>query len=347
MNGSGSSDPDGDALTFTWSGPFGAASGATPIVLLPLGNNLVTLTVTDTAGATATATVGVKVQDTTPPTINVPTPIMVEATGVNGATVNYTVSAVDLVDGAVAVSCDHASGATFPLGSSLVTCTAKDVHNNTGTATFTVTVQDTIPPVVMSLEANPNPVMVNAPVTLTALAGDPQVGGSRIAGAQFTLDEVNYVAMQAQDGTFDSFSEQVVAILPVFTTPGVYTIRVRAWDEAGNLGESTEFLFLAVYDPTGGFVTGGGWINSPAGAFNPGLEEFAGVVGKATFGFVSKYQKGANVPSGNTEFQFKAGRPELQEHGLRVAGGGRGPGPIQGLGHHQWRRQLRLHPHGH
>jgi hypothetical protein len=28
--------------------------------------------------------------------------------------------------------------------------------------------------------------------------------------------------------------------------------------------------------------------------------------GKATFGFVSKYKKGATVPTGNTEFQFRA-----------------------------------------
>ena len=31
------------------------------------------------------------------------------------------------------------------------------------------------------------------------------------------------------------------------------------------------------------------------------------LTGKANFGFVSKYQKGANVPTGNTEFQFKEG----------------------------------------
>src|SRR5438552_1058717 len=29
--------------------------------------------------------------------------------------------------------------------------------------------------------------------------------------------------------------------------------------------------------------------------------------GKANFGFVSKYQRGASVPTGETEFQFKAG----------------------------------------
>ena len=58
-----------------------------------------------------------------------------------------------------------------------------------------------------------------------------------------------------------------------------------------------------VYDPNGGFVTGGGWINSPAGAYKPDLN----LTGKATFGFVSKYLKGAQVPTGTTEFQFQAG----------------------------------------
>ena len=61
--------------------------------------------------------------------------------------------------------------------------------------------------------------------------------------------------------------------------------------------------YVVVYDPLGGFVTGGGWINSPAGADAPEPK----LVGKATFGFVAKYQKGAKVPTGNTEFQFKAG----------------------------------------
>ena len=59
---------------------------------------------------------------------------------------------------------------------------------------------------------------------------------------------------------------------------------------------------VIAYDPNGGFVTGGGWIDSPAGAYlaNPPL------VGKANFGFVSKYKKGASVPEGETEFQFHA-----------------------------------------
>jgi beta-lactam-binding protein with PASTA domain len=46
----------------------------------------------------------------------------------------------------VAVSCVPASGATFQLGPTLVTCTATDSIGNTATATFIVTVTETAPP---------------------------------------------------------------------------------------------------------------------------------------------------------------------------------------------------------
>jgi hypothetical protein len=60
---------------------------------------------------------------------------------------------------------------------------------------------------------------------------------------------------------------------------------------------------VAFYDPSGGFVTGGGTINSPAGAYRADIT----LTGKANFGFVSKYQKGATIPTGQTEFQFQTG----------------------------------------
>ena len=84
-----------------------------------------------------------------------------------------------------------------------------------------------------------------------------------------------------------------------YLAPGVYSVSVTVDDGYGN-SDAASYQYIVVYDPNGGFVTGGGWINSPAGAFtaNPTL------AGKATFGFVAKYQKGANIPVGNTEFQF-------------------------------------------
>jgi hypothetical protein len=84
--------------------------------------------------------------------------------------------------------------------------------------------------------------------------------------------------------------------------PGVYEIALSVTDNDGGVGQSN-FRYVVVYDPEGGFVTGGGWIDSPEGAylFDPALSE------KANFGFVSKYKKGATLPTGNTEFNFKAG----------------------------------------
>jgi predicted extracellular nuclease len=84
-----------------------------------------------------------------------------------------------------------------------------------------------------------------------------------------------------------------------YTTPGLYTIQVEVCDDFGHCDQAT-YQFVVIYDPNGGFVTGGGWFNSPAGAYT--LD--AAFTGKATFGFNCKYQKAAAVPKGNTEFQL-------------------------------------------
>jgi hypothetical protein len=91
---------------------------------------------------------------------------------------------------------------------------------------------------------------------------------------------------------------------------------------------------VVVYNPSAGFVTGDGWITSPAGAYttNPAL------TGKATFGFVSKYEKGAKVPTGQTEFQFQVANLNFHSASydwLVVAGARaqyKGSGTINGIG---------------
>jgi cysteine-rich repeat protein len=82
------------------------------------------------------------------------------------------------------------------------------------------------------------------------------------------------------------------------TTPVVYEVTITVTDDCGGAGNGVTYVVL--YDPNGGFVTGGGWINSPAGAY----PAQAGLAGKANFGFVSKYQKNSTVPTGNTQFHF-------------------------------------------
>jgi hypothetical protein len=87
--------------------------------------------------ANQTALVG----DTTPPVITVPEDITEEATGPDGAQVSFEVSADDDVDGPVDVTCDHNSGERFPIGETVVRCTAEDSAGNTAEESFTITVE--------------------------------------------------------------------------------------------------------------------------------------------------------------------------------------------------------------
>lgn len=124
---------------------------------------------------------------------------------------------------------------------------------------------------------------------------------SGVVGGEYFLDSDPGTG----NGTPLSLNADGTGLTHTFGTtlaPGVYTVGVRSVDAAGNWS-STATGMLVVYDPNGGFVTGGGHIASPAGAWvaDPTAS------GRATFGFVSKYQKGATAPTGNTEFQFNAG----------------------------------------
>lgn len=64
LDGSSSYDVDGDTLAYSWRGPFGTATGISPTVTLPIGINLITLTVTDNTGLTDFDHLVVIVRDT-------------------------------------------------------------------------------------------------------------------------------------------------------------------------------------------------------------------------------------------------------------------------------------------
>jgi TolB protein len=75
--------------------------------------------------------------DTTPPLIEVPSAITGNATSPGGGVVHYDVSATD-PDDVASVNCVPASGSTFPIGTTTVTCLASDTHGNTSSASFPV-----------------------------------------------------------------------------------------------------------------------------------------------------------------------------------------------------------------
>ena len=114
-----------------------------------LGLETVTCSYTDGGNLTTTVRATYSIVDTTKPVIAPHDDVSANAANANGAVVNYTPpTANDAVYGPVPVTCVPASGSTFPLGDTTVTCTATDGSGNTQTSTFKVTVSDATPPII-------------------------------------------------------------------------------------------------------------------------------------------------------------------------------------------------------
>lgn len=90
--------------------------------------------------------------DATPPQIALPADITVEATGPNGAPVTYAGSVVDNLDPSPVLACAPASGSVFPVGTTVVTCTATDHSKNAVTATFNVRVRGAVGQIVSLID---------------------------------------------------------------------------------------------------------------------------------------------------------------------------------------------------
>ena len=151
---------------------------------------------------------------------------------------------------------------------------------------------------------------------------------------------------------FDSISQSATIVEPVgatpgsatatytFTAAGVYSVKLIVGDNCGGSGSATQVggldLLVIVYDPAAGFVTGGGWIVSPLGAYTPDPT----LTGKANFGFVSKYQKGQTIPTGETQFELHCASFVFQSSSYQwlVVSGAKaqfkGAGQINGAGNY-------------
>ncbi len=75
----------------------------------------------------------------TPPTVVTPNSVRVLARSYTGAEANFSVSATDWKDDSLVVSCSRGSGTLFPLGRTVVACSATDRRNVTTTEEFPVT----------------------------------------------------------------------------------------------------------------------------------------------------------------------------------------------------------------
>jgi hypothetical protein len=187
---------------------------------------------------------------------------------------------------------DNPSGQ--PTGSFSIGVTVTDKDGGSGTGSATVQVRNVAPTVAAISGLPVAPVSVSAAVNGSASFTDPGTKDTHTAVWDWGDGTTSPGTVTETNGSGS------VAGSHTYATAGVYTVKVTVTDKDGGVGQAL-FQYVVAYDPNGGFVTGGGWITSPAGAYtaNPAL------TGKANFGFVSKYQRGANVPTGQTEFQFQ------------------------------------------
>jgi len=178
-----------------------------------------------------------------------------------------------------------------------VTLTVTDDDGQSSSATATATINN-VAPTVGAITAPIAPVSVGTPITASAAFTDP--GTLDTHTAEWVWDwpdgtpEPGSVTQGAGSGS--------VTDSHTYTEAGLYRIRLAVTDDDGDSGQSPVFAYVVVYDPAAGFVTAGGWIDSPAGAYKPNPT----LAGKANFGFNAKYKKGAEVPTGQAEFQFHA-----------------------------------------
>jgi hypothetical protein len=202
------------------------SSGST----FPFGTTPVSCTASDDAGNTsAPVSFNVSVVDTTPPVLSLPGNQNVETENPSGTAVTYTASASDNVAGVISAGCSPASGATFPVGTTTVNCSANDGHGNTTTGSFTVTV---------ALVDHTAPTFTGVPGDIHAEANGP--GGSIV---NFTTP----TAADTLDGPIAGVTCSPVSgsTFPIGTT----TVTCSASDSHGNAGSASFHVIVADTTP--------------------------------------------------------------------------------------------------
>ena len=189
------------------------------------GNYL--LVVTNAYGSSTSLVATLTVADTTPPVIYLPTDLSVTTTATAGTNVSYTAFAIDNCDAAASFQCSPASGSFFPIGQTVVNCTAADSVGNRVFSSFVVTVQSaTVPP--------------RPAIGFSFVGGGGVLAGPEVAGAPgYAQSNWNNLAgaNAAAAGAFpavikDSFGG--VVSLPALTYAGGPAGGVPVWFEADN-----------------------------------------------------------------------------------------------------------------
>jgi len=179
----------------------------------PVGTTTVSCSVTDSSSNTANCSFTVRVNDTQPPSIVCPSNIVTDTVeGQCSATVNYaTPNGTDNCAGTVNVVCVPASGSSFNVGTTTVTCTATDAAGNSANCSFTVMVTDDMAP------------SITCPSNITVPASQGQCAAT-----------VNYTTPNGTDNCAGNVAVVCVPASGSAFPVGTTTVTCTANDGAGN-----------------------------------------------------------------------------------------------------------------
>ena len=228
-----------DIVTFTENGTS-VTSGGT----FAVGHHTIVASAKDAANNTGTTQFSFDVVDTTAPVITASAPASTEATSASGASVTFTASATDVVDGTDLVTFSEngstvISGDTFSIGLHTIVASAKDAAGNSGTTQFSFDVVDTTPPAVTAALVHDTGASSSDRITSNAA-----ISGTGDANTVVTLKEgVTLLGTTVADGTGAwSFTPTL--------TDGVHTITARETDKSGNTGSTSLTFTLDTKPPT-------------------------------------------------------------------------------------------------
>jgi PKD repeat protein len=311
FDGSGSTDSDGNIAAYDWDfGDGNTASGVNPShTYLAAGTYTVSLTVTDDDGDvnSETTTAVIDPVPNQPPDANAGPDqtvgidanclgnVVLDGSGSTDADDNSLTYSWSIGGEVIATGINPT--VELGLGVHTVQLRVNDGAEDSQPDQVVITVEDPIADVTYdgdSLLSTEGAATVDA--ILTAILRDYAGNLLDIDGKEvtFTLTAEGVGTLVAKADSIDGIAN---VVLPL--EPAVYKIDITL-ECSGCIAQA----ILVIYNPEGGFATGGGWILP----LDDGLNTYSNQ--RANFGFNAKYKKGD--PTGHIEFRYSDGYVDLK-----------------------------------
>ena len=237
-------------------------------------------------------------------------------TGTEGSPISFAFSAADADDDLLTFSWDLGdgtvgTGAAPPTshtyaddGAYPVMLAVDDGHGGVDTARTTATISNVAPTLAAFSVPSVPLALANGTASIAVSSAFSDPGTADTQTAELDCGTGSAVTAPAPNGKAGGIC--------TYSSPGVYTVQLTVADDDGGSDTKVGSGQIVVYSAVAGWLTGGGWIPSPAGA-NLAAPSTSG---KLTFGFVARYTPGSTAPEGNAEFKLNVGKLDFRSTAL-------------------------------